>query len=116
MTMTKQTHHMKLNTGPFMMIARGEKTVELRLYDEKRQKVALGDNIIFTLVDDKTQTLTVRVVGLLRYATFKDMFARNDPKKFGGNSATELTVSLKKYYSEKMQAESGVLGVEFQKL
>jgi len=105
---------MKLNAGPFLMIARGEKTIESRLYDEKRQKVAPGDDIIFTLTNDTTQTLTVRAVGLLRYATFEDMFTHNDPKKFGGSSATELTAALKKYYSQEAQTENGVLAIEFE--
>jgi ASC-1-like (ASCH) protein len=30
------THRMKLNAVPFMMTLRGEKTVESRLFDEKR--------------------------------------------------------------------------------
>jgi len=92
---------MKLNAGPFLMIARGEKTIESRLYDEKRQKVAPGDDIIFTLTDDTTQTLTVRAVGLL-------------PKKFGGDSAAELATALKKYYSQEAQIENGVLAIEFE--
>ena len=32
-------HEMKLQNGPFNSIKNGKKTIELRLYDEKRQKV-----------------------------------------------------------------------------
>lgn len=32
------THSMKLKDNPFNKIASGEKTIELRLYDEKRKK------------------------------------------------------------------------------
>ena len=41
-------HQMKLNPGPFAMIKSGEKTIELRLYDEKRQQIKVGDSILFT--------------------------------------------------------------------
>ena len=39
---------MKLYESPFEKIKSGRKTIELRLYDEKRQKVEEGDTITFT--------------------------------------------------------------------
>ena len=41
-------HKMKLNSTPFEMIKNGEKTIELRLFDEKRQQLKAGDKIVFT--------------------------------------------------------------------
>ena len=38
-------HTMQLNPVPFAMIKSGQKTIELCLYDEKRQKIAIGDTI-----------------------------------------------------------------------
>lgn len=46
-------HTMKLHSSPFNMIKCGEKTYELRLYDEKRQCIKIGDGIVF--VNAKTQ-------------------------------------------------------------
>lgn len=108
------THPMKLNDAPFAQIAGGAKTVECRLFDEKRQQVQLGDTITFTNTSDENKTITVKVVGLLRYATFADMFARNDPAKFGGYDAASLTSALLKYYSLEEQSRFGVLGIEFE--
>ena len=34
-------HNMKLNESPFEKIKAGTKTIELRLYDEKRRKIQL---------------------------------------------------------------------------
>ena len=45
-------HTMKLRPNPFRMILCGEKTYELRLYDEKRQCIKIGDKIVF--VNTKT--------------------------------------------------------------
>ena len=42
-------HEMKLQNGPFNSIKNGKKTIELRLYDEKRQKVKIRDKIEFML-------------------------------------------------------------------
>ena len=39
---------MKLNPAPFAMIKSGKKTIELRLFDEKRQQIKAGDAIEFT--------------------------------------------------------------------
>lgn len=45
-------HSMKLNVEPFEAIRNHRKTVEIRLNDEKRQKVKIGDTIVFTNIDD----------------------------------------------------------------
>lgn len=107
-------HEMKLKTVPFSLMKNGEKTIECRLYDEKRRKIQLGDSIVFSLMDDENQKITVKVVGLLRYATFAKMFSKNDPTKFGENTAEELTESLLTYYSLERQKKDSVLGIEFE--
>ena len=38
-------HKMKLNETPFEKMKSGTKTIEFRLYDEKRQKIKVGDQI-----------------------------------------------------------------------
>lgn len=42
------THHMGLFEGPFQSMITGRKTVEVRLNDEKRRHVQVGDLIKFT--------------------------------------------------------------------
>lgn len=107
---------MKLKRTPFTLIQNGQKTVECRLYDEKRQKISLGDHILFSLVDNPAETLEVAVLGLLRYATFADMFHANRPQRFGGEDEASLTESLLQYYSLESQKENGVLGIELRLL
>ena len=41
-------HEMRLHDEPFKLIKAGTKTIELRLYDEKRQEIKVGDEIEFT--------------------------------------------------------------------
>lgn len=45
-------HKMKLRAKPFNMIRSGQKTYELRLYDEKRQLVQVNDEIEFSCLDE----------------------------------------------------------------
>ena len=50
-------HEMTLFTKPYASIASGQKTIELRLYDEKRQSIHIGDQIRFTNTEDTNDTL-----------------------------------------------------------
>ena len=54
-------HKMKLNESPFENIKNGTKTVEFRLYDEKRQKVKVKDQIEFSKLPDLQEKLLVEV-------------------------------------------------------
>lgn len=51
-------HSMNLNPSPFEMIKSGRKTIELRLYDEKRQCIEVGDYITFANTENELDTLT----------------------------------------------------------
>ena len=108
------THQLKLATEPFNAIISGNKTIESRLYDAKRQKIQIGDRIIFTNRDNSEQTVTAGVVGLLRYATFRDLFSHNNPRKFGGDNVEWLENQISEFYSLSDQLENGVIGIEFE--
>ena len=107
------THQLKLATEPFNAIISGNKTIESRLYDAKRQKIQIGDLIIFTNRDNSEQTVTAEVVGLLRYATFRDLFSHNNPRKFGGDNVEWLENQISEFYSIEDQKIYGVIGIEF---
>ena len=106
-------HQLKLATEPFNAIISGNKTIESRLYDAKRQKIQIGDRIIFTNRDNSEQTVTAEVVGLLRYATFRDLFSHNNPRKFGGDNVEWLENQISEFYSIEDQKIYGVIGIEF---
>lgn len=107
------THQLKLATEPFNAIISGNKTIESRLYDTKRQKIQIGDRIIFTNRDNSEQTVATEVVGLLRYATFRDLFSHNNPRKFGGDNVEWLENQISEFYSIEDQKIYGVIGIEF---
>ncbi len=107
---------MKLSDIPFTMIEDGRKTIESRLFDTKRQQVQLGDELVFSHLDDVSRMVRTKVVGLLRYGSFGDMFSHNDPQKFGGHDASELTEQILLYYSVEDQEKYGVLGIEIERI
>ncbi len=43
----EMVHEMLLAPKPFEMMKSGQKTIELRLYDEKRKHIQIGDRIRF---------------------------------------------------------------------
>ena len=67
---------MKLQESPFERIKSGTKTVEFRLYDEKRQQVKIGDKIEFSKLPDLQETLIVDVIDLYREDTFEKLFRK----------------------------------------
>lgn len=55
---------MNLNPLPFLMIKNGIKTIELRLYDDKRRKIPQGDIIRFYNSVDAGETILTMVTEL----------------------------------------------------
>ena len=108
-------HNMKLQTKPFEAIASGYKTIELRLFDEKRQKVRVGDEIEFTeLSESKRKTLT-KVVALHRFPSFEELYKALPLEKCGYSESEIENAShedMEAYYSPEEQKKYGVVGIE----
>lgn len=107
-------HNLQLATRPFEAIISGNKVIESRLYDDKRRLIELGDQLEFTNRENTEQTVTVKVIGLLRYENFESLFSHNNPLKFGGPSVEWLTDQINEFYSLEEQNKYGVVGIEFE--
>jgi len=110
----KASHHMNLNPGPFAMIKSGKKTIELRLFDEKRQKIKPGDTIIFT--NNATgETMETRVKKLHRFANFEELYSALPLLQCGYTEedvADANPADMQAYYSAQQQNRYGVVGIE----
>lgn len=106
---------MHLQPQFFDYIKTGTKKIELRLYDEKRQQIQLGDTIKFTT--DGDDTFETEVIGLLRYQTFAQLFADFDIADLADASMTkaDLQAALEEFYTPEKQAQYGVLGIRLNK-
>lgn len=67
----------------------------------------------FSNRDNPNQTITTKVVGLLRYQSFEALFAHNDFNKFGGPSVDWLLSQIREFYSPEDEQKYGVIGIEF---
>ena len=101
-------HKMKLNESPFERIKNGTKTIEFRLFDEKRQKIKVGDQIEFSKLPDLQEKLLVDVLEIYRDDTFENLFR----KLFNDEKEIERRVeSIRQYYSQEKEKEYGVIGI-----
>jgi hypothetical protein len=111
-------HELKLQPRYYEYILNGSKDIEIRLYDEKRQKINLGDIIIFKKEPELNESFKVKVVGLLRYENFDSLFNDFTIDRLADRSMSksELLEELEKFYTKEKQKEYGVLGIRIEKV
>ena len=102
-------HKMKLNESPFERIKDGTKTIEFRLYDEKRQTVKIGDKIELSKLPNLQEKLLVDVIDLYREDTFENLF-----RKLYSDEEEILRKAKSMYdiYLPEKERQYGVLGIK----
>ena len=111
-------HKMKLQPEYYNFILNGTKRIEIRLFDEKRQQIKIGDTIKFLKEPELNEFFEAKVVGLLRYNSFEDMFNDFDISILSDKSMTknELIAVLEQFYTKEKQEQYGVLGIRIELL
>ena len=71
-------HHMKLQPEHFRKVMAGDKTIELRLNDTKRQRILVGDKIEFLNMENRTLKIRVGVVAIHHFASFEELYRQAD--------------------------------------
>ena len=106
--------NMKLSSEPFKKIEEGTKTVELRLLDEKRKGIQVGDYIKFSDLGS-TNIIVTKVVELTYANSFEELFSKITDKNSMGFSedATlqDMIEDMETYYSKEEQGQYGVVGI-----
>ena len=94
------------------LMKEGKKKVEGRLYDEKRQKLQVGDVIVFE------GKLRVKVKALRRYASFKEMLEKEGLENVLPNvgSIEEGIKIYRQFYDEEREKKYGVVAIEVEVL
>lgn len=111
-------HEMKLQPKYYDFILNGTKRIEIRLFDEKRQQIKIGDTIKFLKKPELIESFNVKVVDLLRYNNFEEMFKDFDISVLADKSMTkeELISVLEEFYTKEKQEQYGVLGIKIELL
>jgi ASC-1-like (ASCH) protein len=108
-------HEMHLHPHPFEQIKEGTKTIEIRLNDEKRRQIKAGDKIEFTSRSEPEEKIMTKVVEILHFPTFSELFDTYPPEAFGATSKEEL-MGVYKYYTTEEEKQYGVVGIKIKYL
>lgn len=96
---------MHLQPVPYHKIESGSKKIEIRINDNKRRQLRVGDRVEFVLRGSvPTKKLTKTIVGLHQFATFAELFA-----KFPEQGDPSL---MYQYYPLEEEQRYGVVGIE----
>ena len=109
-------HEMKLQPKYYNYILNGTKRIELRLNDEKRQIIKLGDKIKFLKEPNLYESFEVKVIELIKYNSFIDLFNDYDISILSDKSMSkeELLKDLEKFYTKEKQEKYGVVGIKIE--
>lgn len=120
-----ETFVMHLSDDMFEAVRAGTKTVEIRLFDEKRMLIDVGDYIEFRKRSDESQRIKRRVADFDIWESFEELFEeevylgdgkwgkklRYTPEQVGSPAdatAEEMAAAMYKYYDEAQVEKYGV--------
>ncbi len=109
-------HKMNLRPGPFACIQSGQKDVELRLHDEKRQLIQAGDTVEFTNTVTG-EVLQAKVAKKSVYPDFAELYRHYDKLRMGyapEDIADPKDMEL--YYPAEKIARFGVAAIELKEV
>ena len=105
-------HDMRLVDFAFKAIKNKEKDIEVRLNDEKRRKIKIGDLIKFHHLDSG-EIIIVKVINLYKFKTFEELFNNFDHKRLGLAKEDNAEI-MDGFYSKEEQEKYGALGIEIE--
>lgn len=109
------THYMELYSQPFDSILNGTKSIELRLNDDKRKKIKIGDTIVFSKAVNPNVQIKAEVKNIYTFASFDELY-KSLPLDKCGYLPEEVPFAsphdMDKYYSKEKQLKYGVVGIE----
>ena len=85
--------------------------------DEKRRIIQVENEIEFLKEPELEEKMTTKVIGLLKYQNFEDLFNDFKIEDLSDKSMTkqELLNVLQEFYTVEKQKEYGVLGIRITK-
>jgi len=107
---------MHLQKEHYDKVKSGEKIYELRLFDEKRKSLKIGEILQFYNAPDESDAFDTRIKSFVTSTSFEELLMNIDCNKCGADSKSELLEILKKYYSLDKQTMYGVVAIEVERI
>ena len=110
-------HIMKLQEQYYSYIKNGTKIYEIRLNDEKRRKIKIGDYIEFQKEPNLEDKMILEVEDLLYFDNFNELFDNISIVELADSSISkeELKKDLELFYSKEKQDKYGVVAIKLKK-
>ena len=105
---------MSLQNQYFCLIKQGKKNIELRLWDDKRKKIKVGDVIVFHNANNTETIVKTKVVRMQLAADFRQLSKVINISQTGFDDTTTMLRSLKEIYPLSQQQKYQVVGIEIQ--
>ena len=101
----------------FDLVKNGSKNIEIRLYDEKRRKLNVGDILIFYKNGDESKKVIAKVEELNIFDNIEELVNNYDLRNmyFEDSSKEELISIFNERYSKDKQEEYKVVAIKFEK-
>lgn len=104
--------YLNLWPKPFEMIKLGFKTIEMRLNDEKRSLIKIGDFIEFEQKETHEKILC-KVVNLYKFKNFEEIYGRFNKRNLGYfDNEVASPDDMFTYYSKEKIDKYGTLAIE----
>lgn len=104
---------MNLSQKYFTLLKNGFKDIEVRLLDEKRADLKVGDKIIFRNLND---TILTTVLNIKIYDSFNDLINNISLERIGLSEPKECALSeLYSIYPKEKLKEYKILAIEIKK-
>ena len=106
-------HILKLQQRYYESMKNGVKQIELRLFDEKRKNIKIGDEIEFKKEPDLNESFIARVKAILLYENFESLIDDYPIEILSdlNTNKKELVEELNKFYSKQKQEQYNVVGI-----
>lgn len=104
---------MHLHDKPFQKIKSGKKKIEMRIKDEKRSKIKVGDTIEFENRKTK-KTISKKIINIYNYKNFEELIKNYDKEILGYNKDDNILEKLEIYYPKEEQEKFGVIAIELE--
>lgn len=102
---------MKLNPESFNLIKERKKTVEIRLLDEKRKALRIGEQIEFSKRPELTEKVLVEIIDLKKLPDFQSLFEKFTITDFGYPEDFDKKTFLEDLYKIYPPEEEKLFGV-----
>ncbi len=106
-----------LHSDVFDIVKDGKKDIEVRINDEKRRLLKVGDTLVFLKRPNDDEMIRAKVVGLDYYDYFSDLVDNYDMERIylKGYTKDKYLDEMKRFYTLEEQEKNGVVAIIFEK-